>query len=135
MKSVGIREAKARLSELARAAAKGQATILTDYGKPVAVITPIEQTTEEESASDAGKFREAFRRLPPGRCPEQGKRGKVPCGLIVHCLAPGPGAGRRISAALLRLARRGARWGQAVLLAGSRRGSGPVVASRRRRAA
>jgi antitoxin (DNA-binding transcriptional repressor) of toxin-antitoxin stability system len=28
------------LSELARAAAKGEATILTDYGKPVAVIGP-----------------------------------------------------------------------------------------------
>jgi prevent-host-death family protein len=36
MKSVGIREAKARLSELARAAAKGEATILTDHGKPIA---------------------------------------------------------------------------------------------------
>jgi hypothetical protein len=32
MKSVGIRDAKARLSELARAAAKGEATMLTDYG-------------------------------------------------------------------------------------------------------
>ena len=41
MKSVGIREAKARLSELARAAASGDATIITDYGKPVAVIGPI----------------------------------------------------------------------------------------------
>jgi prevent-host-death family protein len=44
MKSVGIREAKARLSELARAAAKGEATILTYYGKPSAVIPPIGQT-------------------------------------------------------------------------------------------
>jgi prevent-host-death family protein len=45
MKSVGIREAKARISELARAAAKGEATILTDYGKPVAMVGPLEQTT------------------------------------------------------------------------------------------
>jgi prevent-host-death family protein len=44
MKSVGIREAKARLSELARAVAKGEATILTDYGKPVAMVGPLEQT-------------------------------------------------------------------------------------------
>ena len=64
MKSVGIRKAKARLSELARAAARGEATILTDYGKPVAVIRPIEQTTKEESASDAGEFREALLSLP-----------------------------------------------------------------------
>jgi hypothetical protein len=34
MKSAGIREAKARLSELA---AKGEVTILTDYGKPIAM--------------------------------------------------------------------------------------------------
>jgi antitoxin (DNA-binding transcriptional repressor) of toxin-antitoxin stability system len=32
MKSAGIREAKAHLSELARAAAKGEVTILPDYG-------------------------------------------------------------------------------------------------------
>jgi prevent-host-death family protein len=64
MKSVGIREAKARLSALARAAAKGEATILTDHGKPVAVIGSIEQTTEEESTSDAGEFRDALLSLP-----------------------------------------------------------------------
>jgi antitoxin (DNA-binding transcriptional repressor) of toxin-antitoxin stability system len=38
MRSVGIREGKARLSELARAAANGDATVLTDYGKPIAMI-------------------------------------------------------------------------------------------------
>jgi prevent-host-death family protein len=64
MKSVGIREAKARLSELARAAANGHATIITDYGKPVATIGPIEQTTAEKRASDAGEFREALLSLP-----------------------------------------------------------------------
>lgn len=63
MKSVGIREAKPRLSELARAAASGDATIITDYGKPVAVIGPIVETTNE-SASDAGEFREALLSLP-----------------------------------------------------------------------
>jgi len=57
MKSVGIREARARLSELARAAAKGEATILTDHGKPIATIARIEQTTEGES-------REALLSLP-----------------------------------------------------------------------
>jgi antitoxin (DNA-binding transcriptional repressor) of toxin-antitoxin stability system len=65
MRSVGIRVAKARLSELARAAAEGEVTILTDYGKPIygkpiATIAPIEQTTKEESGSDAGEFREAL---------------------------------------------------------------------------
>ena len=64
MRSVGIREAKARVSELARAAATGDATILTDYGKPIAMIAPIEQATVEERASDAGEFREALLSLP-----------------------------------------------------------------------
>jgi antitoxin (DNA-binding transcriptional repressor) of toxin-antitoxin stability system len=64
MKSVGIREAKARISELARAAAKGEATILTDYGKPVAMVGPLEQTTVEETGSDAGEFRKALLSLP-----------------------------------------------------------------------
>ena len=64
MKSVGIREAKARLSELARAAAGGEATILTDYGKPIAMISPIDQATKVESRSDAGEFREALLSLP-----------------------------------------------------------------------
>ena len=60
MKSAGIREAKARLSELARAAAKGEVTILTDYGKPIAMISSIEQASNAESGSDAGEFRKAL---------------------------------------------------------------------------
>jgi antitoxin (DNA-binding transcriptional repressor) of toxin-antitoxin stability system len=64
MKSVGIREAKARISELARAAANGDVTVLTDYGKPIAMIAPIEQATTEERASDAREFREALLSLP-----------------------------------------------------------------------
>lgn len=64
MKSVGIREAKARLSELARAAANGDATVLTDYGKPIAMIAPVERATAEGRASDAGEFREALLSLP-----------------------------------------------------------------------
>lgn len=64
MKSVGIRVGKARLPELARAAARGEATILTDYGKPVAVIAPIEQPVAKESASQAAEFRDALLSLP-----------------------------------------------------------------------
>ena len=45
MKCIGIRVAKARLCELARAAAKGEVTILTDYGEPIATIAAIEQMT------------------------------------------------------------------------------------------
>jgi antitoxin (DNA-binding transcriptional repressor) of toxin-antitoxin stability system len=64
MKSVGIREAKARISELARAAAKGEATILTEYGEPVAMVGPLERTTVEETGSDAREFLEALLSLP-----------------------------------------------------------------------
>lgn len=42
MKTVGIREAKPRFSALVRAAAEGETTLITDYGKPVAVIAPLE---------------------------------------------------------------------------------------------
>jgi antitoxin (DNA-binding transcriptional repressor) of toxin-antitoxin stability system len=42
----------------------GEVTILTDYGKPIATIAPIEQTTEIGSGSDAGEFREALLSLP-----------------------------------------------------------------------
>jgi prevent-host-death family protein len=66
MKSVGIREAKARLSELARAAAKREATVLTDYGKPIAVIVPIEPVAEEMHPSDALKFRQVLLAIPYG---------------------------------------------------------------------
>jgi prevent-host-death family protein len=64
MKAVGIREAKARISELARAAAKGEAIVLTDYGKPIAMISSIEQAAKAESGSDAGEFRKALLSLP-----------------------------------------------------------------------
>ncbi len=66
MKSVGIRGAKSRLSELARAAAKGDVTVLADYGKPIAVIGPIEPAAEERRPSEGSKFRQALLELPHG---------------------------------------------------------------------
>jgi antitoxin (DNA-binding transcriptional repressor) of toxin-antitoxin stability system len=62
MRSVGIRVAKARLSKLARDA--GQGAILTDYGKSIAMISPIDQATKVESRSDAGEFCKALLSLP-----------------------------------------------------------------------
>jgi antitoxin (DNA-binding transcriptional repressor) of toxin-antitoxin stability system len=38
----------------------GEAAVLTDYGKPVAMVGPLEQTTVEETGSDAGEFRCGF---------------------------------------------------------------------------
>ena len=63
MRSVGIREAKARLSALARAAAEGEPTLLTDYGKPLAVIAPLE-VTEHGRPSDEAEFRKALLAMP-----------------------------------------------------------------------
>ena len=40
MKEYGIRNAKARLSEIARAAAAGECSLITDNRKPVALIGP-----------------------------------------------------------------------------------------------
>ena len=66
MKTVGIREAKARLSALARAASAGEITILSDYGKPIAVIAPMDAspTGQENGGSDAAQFRQALLALP-----------------------------------------------------------------------
>jgi prevent-host-death family protein len=66
MKSVGIREAKAHFSQLVRAAAKGERIIITDFGKPLAVITSIEEGTASraDGSSDASKFKEALLALP-----------------------------------------------------------------------
>ena len=61
---MGSGKLKARISELVRAAAKGEATILTDYGKPVAMVGPFDQAMVEETSSDAGEFREALLSLP-----------------------------------------------------------------------
>ena len=68
MKSFGIREAKARLSALARAAANGEPTLLTDYGKPLAVITSVERGGAglANRSSDQSQFREALLALPYG---------------------------------------------------------------------
>jgi antitoxin (DNA-binding transcriptional repressor) of toxin-antitoxin stability system len=63
MKSVGIREAKAKLPALARAAAAGERTQLTDYGKPIAVIGPLEDA-QHEQRSDASAFRNALLAMP-----------------------------------------------------------------------
>jgi prevent-host-death family protein len=68
MNSFGIREAKAHLSALARAAANGEPTLLTDYGKPIAVIVSAEGggVTPANRSSDPLQFREALLALPYG---------------------------------------------------------------------
>ena len=41
MKSIQVREAKAKFSALVEAAERGQPTTITRYGKPAAVLVPV----------------------------------------------------------------------------------------------
>lgn len=71
LKILGIRQAKAHLSELVRNAAQGACSIVTDNRKPVAMIGPLPKTPlESENSpqpsaksrplSDAAAFRRAL---------------------------------------------------------------------------
>jgi antitoxin (DNA-binding transcriptional repressor) of toxin-antitoxin stability system len=76
MKTLGIRQAKAHLSALVRAAANGECSLVTDNGKLVAMIGPPPQDpvetedssptpTEETTAiSNAAEFRKALFGVP-----------------------------------------------------------------------
>jgi antitoxin (DNA-binding transcriptional repressor) of toxin-antitoxin stability system len=76
MKSLGIRQAKARLSALVRAAASGECSLVTDNRKLVAMIGPPPQdpveaedsslspTEEAKAPSDAAEFRKALLGVP-----------------------------------------------------------------------
>jgi len=66
MKSVGIREAKAHLPELARAAARGEPTLITHHGEPTAVLVSAEEWKAAHAAvgSDAAGFKQALLACP-----------------------------------------------------------------------
>lgn len=73
MATVGIRELKNRLSEFLRRVADGERITVTDRGRPIAVITPPEESPDREFATrmvreglaswNGGKPRGATRRL------------------------------------------------------------------------
>jgi prevent-host-death family protein len=67
MKSVGIRDAKAKISELVRAAREGEPTLLTDYGKPAAILMAApkdEADTAPAKSSNPDAFRAHLLALP-----------------------------------------------------------------------
>ena len=75
MKTFGIRQTKAHLSELVRAAAKGECSLVTDNRKPVAMIGPPPGNTadakeapppgeETKPLSNAAAFRKALLSAP-----------------------------------------------------------------------
>jgi antitoxin (DNA-binding transcriptional repressor) of toxin-antitoxin stability system len=76
MKSLGVRQAKAHLSALVRAATSGECSLVTDNGRLVAMIGPPPQalveaedsspapTEETTPLSDAARFRTALLGVP-----------------------------------------------------------------------
>jgi antitoxin (DNA-binding transcriptional repressor) of toxin-antitoxin stability system len=59
MKSLGIRQTKAHLSKLVRAAAKGECSLITDNRKPVAMIGPPPQDPVEAEDSSSAPIEKA----------------------------------------------------------------------------
>ena len=57
MKSLGVRQAKAHLSALVRAAASGECSLVTDNGRLVAMIGPPPQDPLDAEGSLAGAQR------------------------------------------------------------------------------
>jgi prevent-host-death family protein len=53
---VGVRDLKARLSKYLRQVSQGQTVIITDHGRPVGRLSPVDQPLDErlKSLQDAG---------------------------------------------------------------------------------
>ena len=53
---VGVRDLKARLSEYLRQVSQGQTFIITDHGRPVGRLSPVDQPLDErlKALQDAG---------------------------------------------------------------------------------
>jgi len=76
MKSLGVRQTKAHLSALVRAAANGECSLVTDNGRLVAMIAPppedpieaedssLSTIEEAKPVSDAVEFRKALFGIP-----------------------------------------------------------------------
>jgi prevent-host-death family protein len=52
MNRVGVRELKGRLSECLRRVARGERIIVTDRGRPVAVLSPATESSEVSAARE-----------------------------------------------------------------------------------
>lgn len=65
MKTVKLREAKANLSELVEAAARGRPTTITRHGAAVAVLTPV-HAARRLYANGAPSFAECLLSFPGG---------------------------------------------------------------------
>ncbi len=71
---IGLREANQRFSRVVRAVKAGEEVVLTERGKPVAVLTPLPKSRDREAAvrrlGAAGLLRAASKHAPmPGWTP------------------------------------------------------------------
>ena len=71
---IGIRELKAKLSECVRRAASGEHIIVTDRGRPVAQLTPLDDTTLDDMARISQGVAEGWITPPKRRGGFKGER-------------------------------------------------------------
>jgi prevent-host-death family protein len=64
---VGVRDLKARLSEYLRQVRQGQTVIITDHGRPIGRLLPVDQPLEEwlKTLQDAGMVAWNGQKLKP----------------------------------------------------------------------
>lgn len=65
MATVGVRELKNRLSEFLRRVADGERLVVTDRGRPIAIVIPPESAPDEEGLR--GMVREGLARWAGGK--------------------------------------------------------------------
>jgi len=64
---VGVRDLKARLSKYLRQVSQGQTVIITDHGRPVGRLSPVDQSLDErlKALQDAGLVAWNSQKLKP----------------------------------------------------------------------
>ncbi len=64
---IGVRDLKARLSEYLRQVSQGQTVIITDHGRPVGRLSPVDQPLDERlrALQDAGMVTWNGQKLKP----------------------------------------------------------------------
>jgi prevent-host-death family protein len=84
--TVGVRDLKAHLSEYLRQVRSGQTIVITDHGKAVGRIMPVEQTLDERlrSMQEAGLIAWNGQTLPLLESPVINRSGKLVSDLVVE---------------------------------------------------
>jgi prevent-host-death family protein len=84
--TVGIRDFKARLSEYMSRVKRGQSIVITEHGKPVGRILPVEKSVEErvEMLRQAGLVEWNGKKLHRIKPPVVNRSGKLISDLVVE---------------------------------------------------